>query len=238
MTLRSEPYYRSVVAAVLTAFHLLRLRVQVQGGEHLPAEGGAVLAVTHFGYVDFACLGAASWWQHRRPVRFLATSAAFRHRLAGPLMRGMGHVPVEAAKGRDAYQPAIEALERGELLGVFPEGRVSRDWQLGPFKTGAVRLAARAQVPLIPVVVWGAHRVLTGGRRPRWRDAVGVPVTVLIGAPLVLPERAHQGTAELKAAMTLLLAAAQASYPAGPAGEGDQWWQPAGPPGGAPAAPA
>lgn len=226
VTVRSEPFYRPLVALFLSVFRLLRLRVSVSGAEHLPADGAAVVAISHFGYLEFAFIGAAAWWQHRRLLRFLATAAAFRHPLSGPFMRGMGHLPVDPSAGRLAYRSALDALAAGELVGIFPEGGVSSSWQLAPFKTGAVRLAAEAGVPLVPAVVWGGHRILTRGRRLRVRDAAGVPVTVVFGPPVPTDGPAAEASAALRASMQAMLCTAQQQYPDRPHGPADQWWLP------------
>ena len=72
-----------------------------------------------------------------------------------------------------AYDEAVDALRRGELIGVFPEGTVSRSFEVQPLKAGAARLAQEAGVPLIPVAVWGAHRILTKGAKGKQRERLG-----------------------------------------------------------------
>jgi len=227
VTLRSEPVYRPVIAVFLTIFRLLGLRVTVLGDEHVPARGGAVLAITHFGYAEFALAGAGVWWRRRRLVRFLATKAAWRHPVAGPLMRGMHHIPVERAAGAGAYARGVAGLRGGELVGVFPEGMVSPSWTLGSFKTGAVRLAHEAQVPLIPVVIWGGHRVLTKGRRPSLLRAHRVAVSITFGAAVWPSGDGVADTAALRQVMAEMVERAQASYPDQPRNEADRWWLPA-----------
>src|SRR5690606_20168842 len=102
------------------------------------------------------------------------------------LMRNMKHIPVDRAAGSHAYDAAVEALQRGELIGVFPEGTTSRSFEVQQIKAGAVRLAQEAGVPLIPVAVWGAHRILTKGAKGKARERVGVPVYVAIGEPMTV----------------------------------------------------
>src|ERR1700749_2590117 len=96
-------------------FGALGLRREVRHPERLDPPGGAVLAVTHFGYLDFALLEWAVWHVNRRRGRFLGTARAFEHPVAGPLLRGMRHIPVERAAGAPAYRNAVEALRAGEL---------------------------------------------------------------------------------------------------------------------------
>ena len=226
--------YRVVVLAGRAVLRLLGLRRHVVGSEHLPATGGAVLAITHFSYLDFVVTGWLTWKHDRRLVRFLATAAAFRHPVAGPLMRVMKHVPVERDGGGTAYRIAVQRLRDGELVGVFPESRVTRSFTLLPFKTGSARMAAQAGVPLVPVVVWGTHRVSTRTHRTSLRQAYGTPVAVRVGAPLhpAVGDDPVVVTEQLHAAMSALLQQAQTCYPV-PPGPG-AWWQPAHLGGGAP----
>lgn len=223
--MRREPFYRTIVAILLAMFRLLRLDIRGVGDERIPAEGGAVLAITHFGYVDFAFTGKVVWTGRRRYVRFLATAASFRHWASGPLMRGMRHVPVDRSAGAGAYAEAVARLRGGALIGVFPEGQVHRAWVVGEIKTGAVRMAAEAGVPLLPVAVWGGHRVMTRGHRLRLRDRFGHPVRVHVGAPLLCSvEGAVEQTAVLRTRLQELVDTAQKTYPQEP--DGDPWWLP------------
>jgi 1-acyl-sn-glycerol-3-phosphate acyltransferase len=226
--------YRLIVLVGRVALRLLGLRRRLDGLENVPAAGGAVLAITHFSYLDFVLAGWVSHERNGRLVRFLATAHSFRHPVAGPLMRAMRHVPVERDGGGDAYRLAVERLQDGELVGVFPESRVTRSFTLLPFRSGAARMAAQAGVPLVPVVIWGSHRVLTRTHRFSLREAVRAPVTIVVGEPLhPLPDSdPEQVTAALRAQMAAILERAQRDYPVtGPAGA---WWQPAHLGGGAP----
>jgi 1-acyl-sn-glycerol-3-phosphate acyltransferase len=108
-----EPLYRGAVLLGRVLFRALDLQRVVRGGEHLDRPGGAVLAVTHFGYLDFALVEWAVHARTGRLIRFLATDLAFRHPVAGPLLRGMRHIPVERAAGAAAYRHAVAALRSG-----------------------------------------------------------------------------------------------------------------------------
>lgn len=228
-----DPAYRLIVALGGGAFRLLGLRRTINGTAHVPAEGGVVLALSHFSYLDFALAEWALWRDRRRYTRFLATVRSFEHRLAGPLMHAMGHIPVDRDAGAHAYRHAVDALRRGEVVGVFPESRVSASFTLLPFKTGAARMAAESGAPIVPCVIWGSHRVLTRGRRFSLRSAYRAPVAVSFGEPLqVAPDDDPVAvTQALRARMEWLLARAMDDYPALPAGA---WWVPAHRGGGAP----
>jgi len=139
-------------------------------------------------------------------------------------MRNMKHIPVDRSAGSHAYDEAIEALRRGELIGVFPEGTVSRSFEVQRLKAGAARLAQQAGVPLIPVAVWGAHRILTKGAKGRGRDRVAVPVYVAIGDPVrVAPDAdIHDASEALRTSLQHLTDHLQDVYPVDGTG---QWWQ-------------
>jgi 1-acyl-sn-glycerol-3-phosphate acyltransferase len=221
----TDPVYRAVVQILLVVFRAMRLDVRGVDEDRIPAEGGAVFAITHFGYLEFAFMGKVVWTRRRRYVRFMATAVAFRNRVAGPLLRGMKHIPVDRQAGGGAYSEAIRRLRAGELVGVFPEAQVNRAWVVGECKTGAVRMAAEAGVPLIPVAVWGGHRVITRGHRATLRERLGNPVRVHVGEPMTgLEGDAAQQTCALRTALQELVDAAQKTYPEQPVG--DPWWVP------------
>ena len=153
-----EPFYRTVIAAAKTVFFLQGNRFTITGAEHVPREGGAIMAINHTAYLDFMYAGLATW-PRRRYVRFMAKKSIFGHRVAGPLMRGMHHIPVDRHKGGEAFAAAIRALRDGEIVGVFPEATMSRSFELKEFKPGAVKMAQVAGVPILPVTIWGGQRV-------------------------------------------------------------------------------
>ncbi|MEX2289133.1 MAG: lysophospholipid acyltransferase family protein [Mycobacteriales bacterium] len=223
----AEPTYTSVIALARLAFRGLGLTFTVSGQEHVPRTGGAVMAINHVGYLDFTFAGLAAR-PAGRLVRFMAKKEVFDHRIAGPLMRGMKHIPVDRkGAANDSYQLAVKALQSGEIVGVFPEATISQSFDLKEFKTGAARMAMEAGVPLLPCVVWGSQRVLTKGRP---RDLTrGTPIRIVVGEPFSPDPSgdAVAATADLKARMRVLLDEARASYPGGPRSADDTWWIPA-----------
>ena len=90
--------YTPVIALARTVFFLQGLRFTMLGEENVPTEGGAVMAINHTGYFDFTYAGLAAR-RHRRLVRFMAKKSVFAHKVAGPLMRGMKHIPVDRHAG-------------------------------------------------------------------------------------------------------------------------------------------
>lgn len=222
----TEPVYTTVIGAVRAVFRGLGLRLDISGVEHVPAAGGAVLTMNHIGYLDFALAGYTLLPRHRR-VRFMAKKGVFDHPVAGPLMRGMRHIPVDRAAGARSYLAAVAAARAGEIVGVFPEATISRSFDLKEFKSGAARMAAEAGVPLLPLVQWGSQRVLTKGRP---RDLTrGTDIRILVG-PALHPARGSDPvavTAELKAQMQAMLDTARSSYRGRPRSAQDTWWLPA-----------
>ncbi|MAT17399.1 MAG: 1-acyl-sn-glycerol-3-phosphate acyltransferase [Leifsonia sp.] len=223
---RNEPIYTAAIGAGRLMFGALRVKRDVRGAENLPDDGGAVIAITHFGFLEFALVEWVLWLHNRRRIRFMAKKGAFRGWPLGFWMRNMKHIPVDRAAGAGAYDAAITALRDGELIGVFPEGTISRSFEVQNLKTGAARLAQEAGVPIIPIAVWGGHRILTKQAKGRRRDRFGVPVHVLVGEPVTVAADADvtEATDALRATLQRLTDDLQANYPVDGAG---QWWHPA-----------
>jgi 1-acyl-sn-glycerol-3-phosphate acyltransferase len=222
-----ELVYPPVIAACKTLFRVLDLRLDVRGADHIPAAGGAVLACTHVSYLDFVFCGFAGLPSGRK-TRFMAKEPIFRNRIAGPLMRGMHHIPVDRSAGQASYQEAVAALRAGEVVGVFPEATISRAFTVKPIKTGAVRMAAEAGVPVIPMTVWGGQRLWTKDR-PKNLTQRHVPVLIRAGEPFhpTPSDDLDDRTADLRTRMSELLDAAQRDYPDQPAPGTDPFWLPA-----------
>jgi 1-acyl-sn-glycerol-3-phosphate acyltransferase len=221
----SEPIYSTAIVAGRGLFGFWRLKRRVSGVEHVPTTGGAVLAMTHFGYLEFALVEWATWLANRRRIRFMAKQSAFDKPIVGHLLRGMRHIAVDMKAGAAAYAQAVTALRNGELLGVFPEAGVSASFTVRELKTGAARLAAEAGVPIIPIAVWGGHRLMTKRRRIRFTERFGVPVSFAFGAPMAVApdEDPHAVTARLRTTLQELVDRLQTEYPLDGTGE---WWQP------------
>lgn len=222
-----EPVYRPIIGIALGVMKTFKWDVRTTGVEHIPLTGPAVIATNHVGYLDFVFVGAAAK-ERKRLVRFLAKAEVFKHRVAGPLMRGMKHIPVDRfGRASQAIDDAVEALRKGEIVGMFPESTISRSFVPAAGKTGAARMAMQAGAPLIPGAVWGSQRILTKGRPKNFqRDVV---ITVALGEPIPYeatddPEKV---TIVLMQRIEELVDRAQRNYPHAPSGEGDDWWVPA-----------
>src|SRR4051794_21125997 len=225
--------YPPVIRLALTLFRVLGFRFDLRGVDNIPADGGAVLAANHVSYFDFMFVGLPAWRRDKRFVRFMAKHAVFAHPVGGPLMRAMHHIPVDRAAGAASYKHAVDALQQGLLVGVFPESTISRSYVPRPLKSGAARMALEAGVPLIPVVTWGGHRVWTVGRKPHWQRNVAVTVWVDEPMTFVPGETPAELTERLAVRLRELVDKALSEYPDRPV-DGLDWWLPAHVGGGAP----
>jgi 1-acyl-sn-glycerol-3-phosphate acyltransferase len=223
--------YGPIILTAKTGFRVLGQRFDIAGTDNIPRTGGVLLACNHIGYVDFVYGGLAADKAGRR-VRFMAKRELFDHKVTGPLMRGCHHIEVDRAAGEASMRRAVEFLAAGEAVGIFPEATISRAMELKEFKTGAVRIAAEAGVPLVPVVMWGTQRMMT---KDHPRDFSRGKTIVLRVGPALHPtgEDPAAETAALHEAMSGLLDDAIAAYPADEQPPGS-WWLPARHGGGAP----
>ncbi len=191
-------------------------RFQVRGDAHIPATGAAILACNHVSFVDAVLLMAAS----PRPIRFLMDHRIFQVPVLGWLFRLAKAIPVAPQKeDPQAYQAAFDAaaqvLREGDLLAIFPEGGITRDGQLQPFKGGIVKILERAQMegvqaPVVPMALtdlWGSFfsRIECGQAmvRPFRRgmfNRVGLHVGPALSGAEVTPEGLHARVADLLAA--------------------------------------
>jgi 1-acyl-sn-glycerol-3-phosphate acyltransferase len=222
-----ELVYTPVIGAVLTVYKAMGWSPTVEGVEHIPDRGGAVLASNHVGYLDFTFIGYGTR-QKKRIVRFMAKKEVFDHRIAGPLMRGMKHVPVDRfGRAADALSAAVASLRGGEIIGMFPEGTISRSFVPAAAKTGAARMAMEAGVPLIPTAVWGSQRILTKGRPKNFQRKVAI--SIAYGEPVAYEadDDPAEVTKRLMDAVGQLVDHLQRTYPQEPAGDDDRWWLPA-----------
>src|SRR6195952_2141317 len=208
-----EPVYTSVITLARAVFALQGLKFTLVGAENVPKSGGAVLAINHTGYMDFTYAGFAAR-PAGRLVRFMAKDEVFRHKISGPLMRGMHHIPVDREAGAASFRAAMKALKDGEIVGVFPEATISRSFELKEFKSGTARMAVAAGVPILPMVIWGSQRVWTKDY-PKRLGRTKIPISLSVGAPIRVSRQddPEAVTEQLRKAMTELLHAAQDGYP-------------------------
>jgi len=154
-------WYR-LAAIILRRPMMLLTRRDWSGAEHL-GSGGAVVVVNHVSYFDPLAFAHFLYDNGRLP-RFLAKSALFRLFFIGSVLRGAKQIPVyrDTVDAASAYSAAVEAVNNGELVAIYPEATLTRDPDLWPMtgKTGAARVALATGAPVIPVAQWGPQDVL------------------------------------------------------------------------------
>jgi 1-acyl-sn-glycerol-3-phosphate acyltransferase len=207
---RANALYHVAARLAMLPISLQRWRLETEGLEHVPQTGGAVLVLNHSSFMDFFTAGRMPFLRLGRPVRMLAKASLFRSRVLGPVMRAAGHIPVERGRGAGALDAAVAALRRGEFVGVLPEQTISPSLELLPFKSGAVRMAQSAEVPVVPAVSWGSHRFWTTGDGPHltWR----LPVHVRYAPPFHPVGDPETATERLRALMQDMLSDVQRRY--------------------------
>ena len=197
------------------------------GREHIPRDGGVIIAPNHLSYADWAAVALFTYEAGRYPL-FLIKSSAFDVKLLGPFLRACGQLPVHRDRGDAALvvkelKDAEASLRAGGCLIVYPEGTASRDPDLWPMvgKTGVARLALTTGAPVIPVAHWGAQDILPyGSTRPHLiprhlvRMLAGPPVDLSAyrGQPLGR-EVLRGATAAIMADITGLLAQLRGKEP-------------------------
>ena len=184
------------------AFVLSRViyRYRVTGDDHIPATGAAIIACNHVSFVDAVLLMAAS----PRPIRFLMDHQIFKVPVLGTLFRLAKAIPVapqkeDPATYEAAFVEARKVLAVGDLLGIFPEGGITRDGALQPFRPGIMKILADSPVPVVPVALqnlWGSFfsRAEQGVAmvkpfRRGWFSRVGLVAGRPVPAAEVTPER-------------------------------------------------
>ncbi|MBL0150009.1 MAG: MFS transporter [Ideonella sp.] len=170
-------------------------RFKVRGDEHIPTTGAAIIAANHVSFVDAIVLMAAS----PRPIRFIMDHRIFQVPVLGWLFRLAKAIPIAPQKEDPAvyaaaFAAAEQVLAEGDLLGIFPEGGITRDGELQPFKGGIMKILERQPVPVVPVALqnlWGSYfsRIEGGTAMARpFRRGLFSPVTLVAGQA-VLPQQ-------------------------------------------------
>jgi 1-acyl-sn-glycerol-3-phosphate acyltransferase len=216
--------FRLLAYLVLPGMNLLG-RYRVVDGDKLPASGAFVLAPNHYSEIDPLVMGVAMWRLGRMP-RYLTKASLFTVPVLGWFLRKTEQVPVQrgaVARGNGPLDAAARLAERGLGVIIYPEGSLTRDPDMWPMrgKTGAVRMALEADVPLIPVAHWGAHLIM-----PRYGKKISLfprkNVTIKYGDPVDLSAfrgrtldaaALNQATDLLMDAITRLVAELRAEQP-------------------------
>ncbi len=169
---------------VLTPLLRLFFRVRVEGLEHVPKRGPAILASNHVAFCDSLFLPAVLW----RRVTYVAKAEYFERWKTAWYFRAIGMIPIKRGSGsawRGALDAAEEVLAAGRIFGIYPEGSRSKDGRLHRGHTGIARVALRTGAPVIPVGIAGTREAQPIGKlipRPFSR------IAIRIGAPLDFTE--------------------------------------------------
>ncbi|GAC1605534.1 MAG: MFS transporter [Ramlibacter sp.] len=166
-------------------------RFRIRGEDNIPVAGPAILVCNHVSFIDAVLLMAAS----PRPIRFVMDHRIFKVPVLGALFRLAKAIPIapraeDPAAYESAFEAAAQVLREGDLLGIFPEGGITRDGQLQQFKGGVMKILERQPVPVVPMALtnlWGSFfsRIEQGGAmvRPFRRGAFN-RVGLNVGAPV------------------------------------------------------
>ncbi|AZA08309.1 lysophospholipid acyltransferase family protein [Corynebacterium pseudopelargi] len=204
-------YSRLIIPAIKGVMKAQGLQITIQGAEHIPADGPGLIACNHTSYMDFIYAGIPARLRAKRLVRFMTKREIFEVKGVGMLMRAMKHIRVDRAAGAASLEEAVRRLESGQLVGIFPEGTISRDFELGQLKSGAVRIAQAADAPLIPMAMWGAQQLWTKGHKKKM-GRHRFPIWMKVGEPIDASGDVDAATQRLRDAMETLLAEVRHDY--------------------------
>ena len=182
-------------------------RLRASGLANIPEEGPALLVCNHQSLADALVITAAC----RRPIRFVMYYAIFNVPVLSFLFRSMKAIPIAGAKEapqvlEQAYDAIAAALADGQLVCIFPEGQLTLDGEIGPFRPGLMRILERTSVPVIPMALSGLWRSIFSRNRDKWKAATLFPSVALnVGKPVDAPS----ATAEILHALVRGLAVAE-----------------------------
>jgi 1-acyl-sn-glycerol-3-phosphate acyltransferase len=206
----------SIAVAIIKPALLATTRHEWIDGERIPERGGFILVLNHISHID-PLTAAHLVYDHGRLPRYLAKSGLFRNKALAGFLRSAGQIPVErlSRNAVGAYDAAVQAVQQGECVVVYPEGTITRDPGMWPMtgKSGAARIALATGCPVIPVGQWGAQDLLAPyATRPH--PFPRKKVTMKVGDPVDLsdllelppsPEVTQQATDRIMAAVTALV---------------------------------
>jgi 1-acyl-sn-glycerol-3-phosphate acyltransferase len=216
----AEGFYRFGELVVPTLVKMNGTKFTFRGLENIPERGGALLAQNHTSYLDWLPSLFAARERGRR-MYFMIKAEMADVKAVDYVIKHARLIAVDRRTGHDALELAVQRLRAGELIGMHPEATISRSFELREFKTGAARMALAAQVPVVPLIVWGAHRIWPKDH-PKKLLRNKIPITVAAAPPLPPHGTPGQLNAALREAMNAVLYGVQEEYPH-PKGE---YWVP------------
>lgn len=182
--------YRAV-ASIVRPVSFATMRHEWRHAERLPDVGtGFVAVANHISHVDFIPF-AHFLYDNGRPPRYLAKESLFRIPVIGRIIKACGQIPVyrESADAAKAYNAAVTAVDKGECVGIYPEGTITRDPDLWPMtgRTGAARIALETGCDVVPIAQWGAQDILAPYSK-RVRLLPRKKIQVIAGDPVELDD--------------------------------------------------
>jgi len=178
------------IRAVLWVVANILFRIRVEGKEHIPSRGGALLVANHVSFADSVLVGYCT----RRMVRFLMWRPYFEVPVFRHFFRALHAIPIGADSPKStvrALQQAREALREGHLVAIFPEGEITSTGEMGPFERGFERVLLGTGAPIIPMYIHGMYghplSIKGGGALRSWETFLQTRITVRIGQPVYGP---------------------------------------------------
>ena len=213
--LGTNPTFNFCAAVLIPLLNLITKRTW-QGAENIPKSGPAIIISNHLSYADVLFF-AQFLFKNGRAPRFIGKRSIFNVPVIGRILLAAGQIPVdrESTHASKALDHAVAALKAGHLIGIYPEGTLTRDENLWPMvaKTGAARLAIITQLPIVPVAAWGIADVL-----PRYNKMPHIwkrsKITLRAGTPIDMsawfgkeddPIALAEATAHIMAELTTML---------------------------------
>lgn len=160
--MKGTPLWYYVVRGLATVVFRIFFAIKMEGKKNIPYRGGVILASNHLSYLDPIVLGIFV----PRRVNFMAKEELFENLFFRWVITKLGAFPIKREKmDRATYKKILKLLEKGKVVVLFPEGTRSIDGRMGQLQAGTARIALRADVPLIPIIVRGTEKVLPRGKK-------------------------------------------------------------------------
>lgn len=141
---------------VLRTFFRLFYRIKVEGAVHIPSHGGIIIASNHMSNFDPPIIGLYV----SRYIRFMGKDELFHIPILGRIFNSLGGFPIKRGTiDRQAIRTAVQVVQAGGCLVMFPEGHRSKNGELGPFMPGIASIAKKAQGMIVPTAIVGPYRL-------------------------------------------------------------------------------